>query len=588
MGFIENIFSPELINAFGWTIIHSLWQGFVISFLLSIVFIILKKNNAKLRYLIALGGLGIICITSALTFKYKYQSSVSKPVVTENETLKEILPGFSVENNLQQSEKNEPEESLIQQFDNSMPVIVTLWMIGFIIFFMRYVGGFVYSQQLKHYKTFEVEEYWKGIINDLKEKFLIDKKIKLLESAIIKVPSVIGYFKPVVLLPLGTLASIPYQQAEAILLHELAHIKNRDYLINVFQKFIETIMFFNPAVWWISSVINREREYCCDDRVLEITGDSVSLAKALSNIEFEPDSSAYQMTLFKGNKNKLSGRIKRMNSKVNLKSSLLDAILIITILLTGTITTAAYSLENKAEYVKKTEYQDKSKVYFFFAKVDGKKKEFEVKVIDGKIKSVKIEGDKLSDREIKKYKYLIDEEIDEMNSGRKKTRKFRFDFSGESFDLDFDPDFDFDFDFDNIAEIEGNRISVNLDEIINFEKIGEVSSLVALKSLEAIKKIDKIEFLNSRKFKKAMKKLDKKMKNLNIRLEGLDEKLKELDERIYEVKEEMVKDGLIENADDKVNFHFKRGYLYINGDKQSKKISKKYEKLFEDIEIYFD
>ena len=97
----------------------------------------------------------------------------------------------------------------------------------------------------------------------------------LLESSLAGVPVVVGYCA-VILMPVGLLTGLPAGQIEAILLHELAHIRRRDYLVNLLQTFVEGLLFYHPAVWWISAVIRAEREHCCDDAVVSTQGDPPS------------------------------------------------------------------------------------------------------------------------------------------------------------------------------------------------------------------------------------------------------------------------------------------------------------------------
>src|SRR6185437_12084034 len=98
-------------------------------------------------------------------------------------------------------------------------------------------------------------------------------------------PVVLGHFRPVILVPLGFLAGLLPDQVEAILLHELAHIRRSDYLMNVCQRVIEALLFYHPAVWWISQVIRAERENCCDDMVVDLRGDAHAYAEALTTLE---------------------------------------------------------------------------------------------------------------------------------------------------------------------------------------------------------------------------------------------------------------------------------------------------------------
>ncbi len=107
----------------------------------------------------------------------------------------------------------------------------------------------------------------------------------LLESCLAEVPVVIGYLRPAILLPVGLLAGLPAAQVEAILLHELAHIRRHDYLVNLVQMFVEGLLFYHPAVWWLSAVIRAERENCCDDVVVATQGDAYGYAAALAALE---------------------------------------------------------------------------------------------------------------------------------------------------------------------------------------------------------------------------------------------------------------------------------------------------------------
>ncbi len=113
----------------------------------------------------------------------------------------------------------------------------------------------------------------------------VSRPVALLESCRVDVPVVIGYFRPVILAPVAVLAGMPAGQVEAILLHELAHIRRRDYLVNLLQAVVESLLFYHPAVWWISSVVRAERENCCDDLVLAARGNAAEYAAALTALE---------------------------------------------------------------------------------------------------------------------------------------------------------------------------------------------------------------------------------------------------------------------------------------------------------------
>jgi len=586
MNFIIKIFDSEIVNALGWTLIHSLWQSTAVAVSLAIILLLLHKRSAAARYSISFTALILVFGFSLVTFKLQYNSA-EKNIPKFVEKTKEILPEFAVESNLSSGNENFTFNISKKDFQKSFPIIITIWITGFIVLLIKYLGGIVYAKQLKTYKTFNCNSFWQEKVIFLKKLTGVDKPVKMLESAITKVPMVIGYFRPVILMPLGTLASIPAEQIESIILHELAHIKNRDYLINLFQKLIETIFFFNPIIWWISSVIEREREYCCDDTVISLTNNPTSLARALSNIYIINKSGFAHAMMLTGNKHKLLGRIKRMNSGKKLKSTLFDSLLVGITLLLAVVSTTIYGNElvtKKSNLI--TVMSDSGvKTYFFFKKIDGNKKEFEIKTKDGNIILVKLNGVKLSKSRIEKLRDLIENEIYDINAGRKKTKKYHYNVLGEDFDFDFNFDFDFDLNFDETS------FSVNLDKLEDLKELKNLKNLSALKSLESLKELEnlkELQYFNSKKFHKAMKKLEVKLGKLNIDLGGLSKKLEKLGKRIKKAKKEMVKDGLIDDVNKDVSINFKNNYLYIDGKKQSKSVSRKYKKIFDKIEEDFE
>ena len=122
------------------------------------------------------------------------------------------------------------------------------------------------------------------MLHALSARLGVKQVVRLLESSLVEVPTVIGWLKPVILLPIATVNSLTVSQLEAILAHELAHIRRADYVVNVLQSVIETLLFYHPAVWWISSVVRQEREHCCDDLAASISGDKAGYVTALVRI----------------------------------------------------------------------------------------------------------------------------------------------------------------------------------------------------------------------------------------------------------------------------------------------------------------
>src|SRR6266566_531391 len=122
------------------------------------------------------------------------------------------------------------------------------------------------------------------MLSDLGCRLEISRAVKLMKSALVQVPTVVGWLKPVILLPASTLSGLSPAQLEAILAHELAHVKRHDYLVNTAQCLFETLMFYHPVMWWISRCVREEREHCCDDVVVKVCGNRLAYAKALASL----------------------------------------------------------------------------------------------------------------------------------------------------------------------------------------------------------------------------------------------------------------------------------------------------------------
>jgi beta-lactamase regulating signal transducer with metallopeptidase domain len=318
---IEQILNPEILTALGWTLIHSLWQVAAVAVLLALVLLILRKSSARLRYNIAISSLLISFCLFVGTFGFYYFNVTSMEmsiVFIDNNT---EIAALLVQNDLANTAESNGIKSnytivFYDYFNTHLPVIVTLWFLGLTLFVIRLLGGLAYVQRLKHSNHNRLSEEWEIVLEEVKTKLKIDKVVDLVESSLVNVPMVIGYLKPMILMPIGAINYLTVEEVEAIFAHELAHIKRYDYFVNLLQSIIETILFYHPVIWWISSEIRRERENCCDDLALEITGNSLTLAKALAKLEqfrmnFINRKIQLSMTALK-NKNQLLQRIQRI------------------------------------------------------------------------------------------------------------------------------------------------------------------------------------------------------------------------------------------------------------------------------------
>jgi beta-lactamase regulating signal transducer with metallopeptidase domain len=315
MKMLDTLLASSVIQTFGWALLHSLWQGIILAILLKSTLSLSKKLSANTRYLIACITLFLMLVLPVSTAFWsnlsainigssKAQIQIAEPNVKSTTTPDAVLQNnaseteFSYDLWLQQGEK---------QF---LPWLVLIWLFGVVISSLRLIGAWSYTQRLKLNGKNLVLEHYTETIQKLSRQLRISKPVLLLESALVKVPTVIGWVKPVILIPPSALIGLSPQQFELILTHELAHIRRHDYLVNLFQTIIETLLFYHPAVWWASVQIRNERENACDDLAVSLSSDPVVYARTL--IEMERLRKAVPSLAMAADGGSLTGRIHRL------------------------------------------------------------------------------------------------------------------------------------------------------------------------------------------------------------------------------------------------------------------------------------
>lgn len=279
---METIFSNDLTYALGWTVLHSLWQALIIAVLVGVLNLGFKQQAAKYRYATYYVGLLAILLLSGITFMDLYQlgsdSNLQNVILISGATITD-LQYLTIES------PNSVVAQIIHFFDQNMPVIVQVWLMGMVFFFIRLMGGVSYIEYLKRNEQYAVPEEWQQRLAYLRHQIPVEKAVNLVESTLVKMPMVIGHLKPMILLPFGTINQLPPKELEAILAHELAHIARNDYMLNLLQSVIEVLFYYNPAVWWLSANARHERENCCDDMAVALCGSSLTYAKALVSLQ---------------------------------------------------------------------------------------------------------------------------------------------------------------------------------------------------------------------------------------------------------------------------------------------------------------
>lgn len=219
---------------------------------------------------------------------------------------------------------------------------------------VRLLFGLYILERLKRVKVKPSGKFWQAKAESLGRELGIRQTVLLLESAIAKVPLVIGYLKPVILIPVSLVSSLEPAQVEAILLHELAHIRRKDYLVNILQTILETLFFFNPAVLWLSWLIRTERENCCDDLVIAHTQNQIGYMQALVHFEQYRLALPRQAVALTGTKGSMLNRLERIFAGKSRSLGKLELIVLGAILVLSTVFIAA-SPRNTVRSLLKTQ-----------------------------------------------------------------------------------------------------------------------------------------------------------------------------------------------------------------------------------------
>lgn len=317
MDFTHLFIEEKYLEAIGWTLTHSLWQIGLISLGLWFLLKTVPKKSSNLRYGAALFALLLICIVSSWTFVYHInqfeQREVTHSFVDVNfeKTTQISLSGpFTAGITLDNSGLW---DSLSLQLRNYLPYLVNLWIFGVVFYLVRLMGS-LYDLGKLHNKHHDlVSPALLKKVDSLTASLGIFRKIRVLKSSLVHAPITYGFFKPVILLPTSLAFSMSPDQLEAIIAHELAHIKRYDYLANIFQSVVEIAFFFHPGFWWINRIIHEERENATDDLALSLGVNPEALAFGLAEVANHSSIRTPEMTLAASPSKKFTlQRIKRI------------------------------------------------------------------------------------------------------------------------------------------------------------------------------------------------------------------------------------------------------------------------------------
>jgi beta-lactamase regulating signal transducer with metallopeptidase domain len=251
----------NLTYALGWTLLHFLWQGALTAILLAFVLAILRRATARTRYFVCCAALLLMLLAAFATFaNLSLNSPLSDRSPATSPAVYTAQPVF-------------------------LPTLVWFWFAGVVALGIRSTRAWLLARRFSRRETSSATEVWQEKFSVLSARLGISRPVRLAVSALAEVPAVIGWLRPVVLMPASALTGLSAGQIEALLAHELAHVRRNDYVVNLLQTAAETLFFYHPAIWWLNNRIREERENCCDDLAVEVCGNRVAYARALTDLE---------------------------------------------------------------------------------------------------------------------------------------------------------------------------------------------------------------------------------------------------------------------------------------------------------------
>jgi beta-lactamase regulating signal transducer with metallopeptidase domain len=291
-----------LLHVTGWTLVHFLWQGAILVAAFAVVDAVLRHSSAKLRYAVASTAMLLMFVCAAATFfvltslpdtqePFARAQSAAAPYIASQ-------PGMRIASG--------PHSVTL----NYLQWFVYIWMAGVIGLSTRMAIQWVRLDRYRRRGIRLLDQTWQERIGRIAGRLRLKRTVRAYESALADVPSVIGWLRPVVLVPASAMLQLSPGMIEALLAHELAHVRRHDYLINLLQSFVEILFFYHPGVWWVGRRMREERENCCDDLAVAVCGDPVIYARALADLE--QSRSAMPELAMAANKGSLLTRIQRL------------------------------------------------------------------------------------------------------------------------------------------------------------------------------------------------------------------------------------------------------------------------------------
>lgn len=317
----------EFIERLGWVLLHSLWQFALVTCVTWSASRAMRRTSATARYAALAAALAVMVAVPLATWMWlpvpavnDLQGIVDTEAIDSERVSIDMARRKAAADRLGKTQSSPEEltliaggdiphtiaeppativteisgldqaalswsERLIDSLRPWLTWIVAAWCIGVVVCCLRPLLGLHTLWRLRRVGVLPVSDDLLATLSRVSERLGLRRAVRVLQSTLAQVPVVVGYVRPVILLPVSLMTSLPAEQLEAIMAHELAHVRRHDFVVNLLQTLVESLFFYHPAVWWLSHQVRVEREHCCDDLVVELLSNRIEYGRALLAIE---------------------------------------------------------------------------------------------------------------------------------------------------------------------------------------------------------------------------------------------------------------------------------------------------------------
>ncbi len=280
------------IVALGWTLLHFCWQGTAVAVAYSVVDRMTSRATSGVRYAVALIALALMPVVVVATFVEEMRVAAPShaneraagaisplPVDGRHGPVLQEIPltlALAVER---------PNSWLVARAERVLPWVDCVWILGMLLLAVRAMGGWWQLEQVRRRARTLVPEELERSFKRICDQVQVGRRVVLRVSSEVISPLAMGVWRATVILPVSTVLGLPMDELEAVLAHELGHIRRWDYLWNLLQTAVESVLFFHPSVWSLSRTVRERREICCDEIAVQSCAGATVYARALLRLE---------------------------------------------------------------------------------------------------------------------------------------------------------------------------------------------------------------------------------------------------------------------------------------------------------------